>query len=294
MIFRLCTLFLMLAYTSMAYAYIPPSHFIVGTWVKSRKSMKPLRIRARITAYDGDQPTSIRFKEILYFNPETQSLDSFAATESNGEPDKIIFATARKLLATQLPAILMLGSDVATTDEAFNLAGIPIQVPVELPQPTLPTESANAEALHTTVQPLPQSPPEKLGLIRMGQHMTPLAWVIGTSQPKSDITTPQVWFEKDKFLPRKLIFLSNQKPTKQLTEISFESYQNYLHLPFPKITKFKTNPNDSAYYLVEILDITSVNHHELSHLGNIPKDNISVIASDSVRNLVQLYYSSFR
>ena len=83
---RVVILFLLALFqlsTTWAWAYIPPSPFILKSLVTKHYSLKGLRIRSVVTAVEGDKPSSVHFKTLTHYNPQTGVIHAYALDDSN-------------------------------------------------------------------------------------------------------------------------------------------------------------------------------------------------------------------
>ena len=274
--------------SGVCHAYIPPSSFIVKNWVKSRKGMKTIRIRTQVTKYSDMEPTSVTFKETLYFNPATQAFESTAFDLGN----QSLYSVTRKLDTAQLPSQVLLGSEVSPMSDALNEREIPIRKPkVYVPDPNpsaSPIPSPSGE-------PVAEEFPEIESIARIGKKVNPVAWVIGTTDPLLETTKPQIWFEKDKFYPLKVIFQTHKDG--ELRQVEFEDFHIIGRLPFPRTTKV-FDKSGKLLFVSQLTDILAA-PREGSRLGNnaskaerfTPSGESS---SSELRELIQLYYDVVR
>src|SRR6185503_18670724 len=78
-IFALLTAFI----ATTAFAYIPPSQFIVRNIVNKRKDIKLVRVRSVVSTVEGDKAGSTRFTAITLFSLPTASVKSWALGDNS-------------------------------------------------------------------------------------------------------------------------------------------------------------------------------------------------------------------
>src|SRR5688500_5478222 len=77
---------------SAAYAFIPPSGFILKTLAKKHEVGKSLKVRSTVTALEADKPTAVHFKQVTVFNTQLRILRSWAFDDQS----RLLFAIEKK------------------------------------------------------------------------------------------------------------------------------------------------------------------------------------------------------
>src|SRR5690242_997692 len=113
---------------SVAYAYIPPSQFIVKSWVNKHAGIKTVKIRNIVTAFSGDKPTDVHFKETTLFNAETLMFRSWVSDES----DRKLYSVEKSLINFSPLSKVLLLSDSREVIRELRERGIPIRFEDEL------------------------------------------------------------------------------------------------------------------------------------------------------------------
>jgi hypothetical protein len=213
--------------SAVAWAYVPPSQYIVKSMTTRRMGLKVVRIRSQVVALDGDKPTDVHFKATTVYSAQTQTLRSWATDSA----DKELYRIERK--APQfLPADALL-FELNPQQVAKNLKdrGIPIKTEEEL---LLLKDEEERRAAETE---------------RLVRWKGQLAWVIGPTDPK-DKTSPQLWVEKDSFFPARLI--ADIRDT--FADIRFEGFRLYRELPYPR-TIYLARKDDTLVLRDDLVEI---------------------------------------
>ena len=281
-----------------SYAYIPPSNFIVKSWVKTRKGLKPIRIRNLVTAYSNNKPETTSFKEVLYFNPTAMTLVSSALSSASSpsspnypnykdETGNRLYSVSKSISSAALASVLMLSPDEQAVVSSLLERGIPIRKEFI---PVLPTGSSP--------EAMPAAENEVEALTRIDRQVNKVAWIIGTTDPKDEVR-PQIWFEKDTFYPLKLKllgFAETSQDSSKVYDVTFENYQSIHRLPIPRLIKV-LDKNGSVLLTSELIDMTSTFKPEAHLSQGIEKGHFTPMgesASSSMKDLIQIYYDAIR
>jgi hypothetical protein len=256
-----------LFWSASASAYIPPSLFLIKTWMQKHSKVKHLRIRNTIIAFEKDQPTNIRFSETAIFNSKTSDVKSWATDEAG----KTLFSNQKKFSALPPVAQLLIGNDFKEVSQSLKAKGIPVRLEADLLALKTESERINSES---------QS---------LGRWQGKIAWVIGPTGSNLAVDSgPQLWFEKDTFLPIRLIYTPSAEPEDSY-EFQFDQYRLSYEFPYPKsIQVFKKGKGH--IFTVQLTDV-SVNSDKLETLNPTGEAQSSPSA---LKELVQLYYELFR
>ncbi len=280
-------LFVTLAVTLMstmpmaAWAFIPPSQFIIKGMTAKRSGLKSARIQAVVYRLDAaGKPTEHRFKETTSYDAATRVLRSIATDDSGRE----LYRLERKLQSTaanhpmgeKVDELLLALYPEGLTGSLVRL-GLPIRSDADLM--TLKNEEERRQA-------------EGTQLLRW---KSTFAWVIGRPSARNpERPVSQLWVEKDSFLPLRLILPSSANSSGGKLEWSFESYRYFREIPFPRQVTWLQE--DRPRIRVETQDV-QVN-------GPLPELKVPEFvtgfteagneASSGVRDLIQSHYEWIR
>ena len=203
-----------LIWSSAAQAYVPPSAFLVKTWVTKHSGFKGARIKSLVTA-----PGNVQFKTVTLIDLSREVLRS-GAYDLTGH---LLYSVERNLGTAgdaRLFSSILFEPDLGATVRALKAAGIPIRREAELAQFNDDDERRNFE---------------KTSLARW---MGGVAWVIGgTGRVHTD---PEFWLEKDKFLPVRLIARGDSG----LWDAHYDGYRTYKEFPYPKVMTLFSSPQE--------------------------------------------------
>jgi hypothetical protein len=265
--------------TTVAWAYIPPSDFLLKTLARKHQGYKRIQVKTQVSQLDhAGQPTSVRFVEQTAYSPATGILKSWASDDHG----TLLYATEHSDRTLPAAAVLLFESRSARLIEALKAKGLPIETEAELA--ALPTEDDRHAA-------------EKEGLARWNHTV---AWVIGTQTPvepanaaKKNPPVPELWLEKDTFFPLRLM-IALQDGDSSLGDLQFDSYRFYNEFPYPRVVTWVMNGKDPTLR-GEVLDAGADSGPDLSkqplHEGWTPAGES---ASGSLRDLINGYYRTFR
>ena len=214
-----------------ALAYIPPSAFVVRQMTQKKAGFKGLRVKSTVIAYEGEKPTGARFRETLSYDPVNFVLRSRALDEAGKE----LFVQERKLgpgenSFSSLVDRLLLSSDPPGLLRVLGLFGIPVKTDGELE--SLPDEEARRAA----------------EVSRMTRYRGTVAWIFGGSKG-NDAKAPELWVEKDTFLPLRLVAKSGDT----LLDATFQEYRFYREFPYPRV--ISVNPGTTPVVRVELGEV---------------------------------------
>jgi hypothetical protein len=196
---------ILLALSPAAWAYVPPSQFLVKTLVTKHGGIKGVRIRSIVSGMDGEKASGAVFKETTWFDSAKRLLRSWATDEA----DHKLYVIERPADALTAADQLLLDSDPRAVMTMLKTHGVPVKSEEELL--ALPTEEDRRSA-------------ETLALARFNGGVD---WVIGRrGKPE-----PQLWLEKDTFLPTRFLMSETDG---SLEELQFGSYRFYREFPFPR------------------------------------------------------------
>lgn len=249
-----------------SFAYIPPSQFILKTWANKHSGVKGIKIKTLVTAYDGNKPTDIHFKEVSVYSPETQVLKSWATDES----EKKLYYSEKKIDTWSPISKLLISHDWHQLSLNLRERGIPVKTEQELL--ALRTESDRMKL-------------ENLALQRWNGGF---AWVIG-STPSKEGNSPQIWFEKDTFLPLRMVY---SRQDSDLAEVRFENYRFFREFPYPRTSSVLRK--GSTYFTSQLIELI-VDGEKLLPGGATPGfTEAGNSISSGMRELIRAYYEQFR
>jgi hypothetical protein len=305
---------------AVAHAFIPPSAYLLKTWVNKRAFPQGLRIKSQITAgcgeltggtVGGSVPSGavgVRFKAITQVFPArgasassaaaTKSSASAAGSEGGGDSgvwrswaldasDQVLFVAERRLPVDGRAegsgwSPLFFSSDPKALAAHWVQQGIPFKLESELLQ--LRTEQERRAV-------------EQESLVRWKEGF---AWVVGKANSTQPPQSPQFWFEKDTFLPQRL-FLSRgtggaESQLAGLYEVRFENYHWNREFPFPrKISGFQ---GDKCLFVEQVSEVI-LSAGDAANLTHSKKMNafglteVGKATSSELQGLMQLYYEAF-
>jgi hypothetical protein len=253
---------LRVAWCSTSLAYIPPSQFVIKTWVHKHQGSKNLRLKTLVTAIENDKPTGVGFRETLWIHSDNLSFKGIASDDQ----DRKLFRFERTGGNASLISRLLLSRDVHDVTHQLRGVGIPIRTEDELLR--LKTEADRRKA-------------ESQSLMRWNSGFS---WVIG--QPED--SQGQLWIEKDTFLPVKLVYTGAKDGARY--ELRFENYRFFRDFPYPRVTQLYRN--GTWIFSSQLVDL-SIEPESVASRGTGLTD-MGRSAPSGVKDLMQVYYDVFR
>lgn len=202
----------------VALAYVPPSAFLVKSLATKHVGPKGVRVRSKLTL--GAKPTegsasvapeaSIKVTTIYY--SETGKVRSLVTDEAGQllySQEHTLQPEDRNASSRVVPHALLFDSHLNRLTKVLVAFGLPIRSEAEL------LAMKDEEARRAS---------EVLSLSRWNRVPT---WVMGWDGKESSSSTPQLWMEKDSFVPIRLISGSH--------EIRFEEYRQYGGFSYPRL-----------------------------------------------------------
>jgi hypothetical protein len=117
-----------------------------------------------------------------------------------------------------------------------------------------------------------------------------VAWVIGTDDSKN-LRSPQIWFEKDTFLPLRMIFSVGRE--RRPVDLQFENYKVTREIPYPRMIQLIGSKNEIVYSS-QLIDFTVSPESVGSHSGHTGFTEAGKSASSELGDLIRTYYGSIR
>ncbi len=268
----------------VAWAYIPPSGFILKSILGKRASVKGLRIRSTVNAMEGSRVTEISFKQVMVYDAQSRTLKSHAYDLNGHELYSIerklpeVFTAQNARAGEALPTVssLLFDSHLESTAAVLRAAGIPIRTDAELLQMKDEDERRASEI-------------QSLARLR-----NQVAWVMGPGT--KDLLWPQLWVEKDGFLPLRMIMKGEEGPT----DLRFEAYRFQGAYAYPgAITAWKASKLDTdarqGVLREELIELsTTPDPKELRASTSHGYTEAGNAADGATRDLIRRYYSIVR
>ena len=251
-----------------AWAYVPPSAFIVKGIAGKHAGIKGLRIKTLVTAMEGEKLSSTRVRTVTHFNPQTGVIHAYALDENN---QKLFAVERRNETATGADALLFWSSP-RNLALALKARGVPVKTEEELGS----IEDAD----------------ERRGIENtgLGRWNSKIAWIIGAKKSES-----QLWVEKDNFLPLRLIAPPSVASggDESLVELEFEGQRTFREFPFPRAIVVRRNKDtllrDEVQDVALTLDVAEFRGTFTPGFTELGKS-----ASSGVKDLIQRYFEMVR
>jgi hypothetical protein len=264
-----CLLAILLG-ASQAQAYVPPSEYIVKNWVKKHSGAKQLKVLSTITAYSSDKPTPIHFKSITLYREDTKIIRSWATDDH----DQLLYGLEHEASSASSPAKLLLTADLNEVLKTLQEVGVPLKTETELLN--LRTEKQRRDA-------------EEVSLVRWNNS---IVWVLGNANSRQEPESPQLWFEKDLFLPVRYFFRAASGS--ELYELRFDNYKFTREFPYPRgITLSKKT---GGIVLAEDMGEIALNR-DVSNQTKFFSTGFTDVGnstSHELKTLIQTYYDLMR
>lgn len=253
---RLAVWILLLSSTN-ALAYIPPSQYILKTWLNKHRGLKTLKIKTVVSGMEKDKLSDVHFKDTTWINLETMTIKSIATNDQ----DHKLFRYESRSGSVSIVAKLLLSADFQGVAHLLKEKGIPVRLEEELLK--FRTEAERRAS-------------EDESLIRWNGGVV---WAIGT----------QLYFEKDTFYPVRLIVSPHRDSTFD-HDFRFEGVRFFHNFPYPRTVYLAKN--GERILSGQTLDLTS----DAGPTGSfeVGFTDSGQASSDTLKNLIHLYYESFR
>jgi len=186
-------------FTSSAFAYIPPSNFIIKNIAAKHAILKSgVRVKTEVSSQIAGK-SEVKFKAVLLFDPNSRTLRAWA-TDAN---DRKIYQLERKTDTFTLADILAFESRAGSIERSLKAAGVPVKTEEELLE--LPDETQRQQA--------------ELLSLSLKRYRGTQCWVIGRENEGDSA----LWIEKDSFFPLKLVLSKNADSN--IAEVQLDSYR---------------------------------------------------------------------
>lgn len=302
--------------STRSWAYIPPSSFLIKSWVRKHGHIQAVRIKSKVSAGGssagssaGFNPEGVAgstthdpanksasFKVISYYDFRSDVLTNWIVDDKWKKLEKIERLSPSKARGGSVGTPITPAAAILFEARAFELSSLLKQngIPVELDLTAQNGEPADPTA------PAPQETEF------LGRWLGTIAWVIGSkNKPES-----QLWLEKDTFLPLCLRAKSY--------EIRFETYRYSGDMPFPRVISvfnlpehlhgistgvppishekpYREKPHEDTPLLrEEIQDVTT--NFNLNEIQGPPglKSSGNTEFSQNIQTLINLYFRTLR
>jgi len=246
------TLFLIPSYEALA--YVPPAQFIIKSLVNKHAGFKGIRVKSKVTQWEGDKPGTFHFKTLTTFNQQTGLMRSWAM---NDQDVKLYFVERRVEAPLAVDALLFVANP-ARAESTLMDRGIPIGDD---------KDGAGAESLD-----------------RLKSVAT---WVLGSDQ------TARLWIEKDTFLPLQMVF-GSAKNQIQIGFDGFHFYHEFpyphtIALGFPNGSFWLKDETVDVSVNLDLAKADSISAHEAPGFTDAGKALLS-----TQQELIQKYYEFIR
>ncbi len=241
-----------------AFAYIPPSLFIIKTMASKRQGVKSVRIVSQVNGYDSGKPTGVHFKSITIYNPVTHTMKSQAFDDTGIE----LYGAEKSGESIPLSLAVLYSPNGNLICNALSRAEIPAC------SPAAATSSTDDAAV-----------PARTVLRRWNGSV---AWALGADVTKKE--SAQFWVEKDTFLPLRL--LSGDQ------DIQFSKYRYSQELPYPRSSSLASRAG--AMSLEEDVTEVQVNPSSAAEHSPVAAGFTDAGKSSPAKELIQKFYAGLR
>lgn len=187
-----------------AYAYIPPTEFILNSLAKKHVGPMGVLVKSKLTFFSEGKPDKGEYQEIVFVNFQNKTASYHV--KNNVSEDVFL----KELRYSELHLLLFEGNAVHLTK---GLQFVP------------------------------------LDRSWLSRYKSTVAWVFGDKK----VPTPQLWIEKDRFLPLQLLF---QKES-HFYALQFNGFGFYKEFPYPKtitLMTYKNKPEGEIFCQLEMND----------------------------------------
>lgn len=254
--FRILSVLLILS-SSIAWAYVPPSQYLVKMFVNKKVGTKLVRVRTNLSSLPS---ADIKLKTLSLYDSTSHILRTWILDERD---QKLYKMDRRANEMTPVGEMLFNGNFVEVT-AALTKAGIPIKTEEELLKLTDEDQRRAAES---------QS-------LRRWRGVP--AWIIGVPEK----TDPQLWIEKDSFLPIRLL---------ASYDVQFEGYGFFHGFPYPKTVSVLSTEGKPTMKEELVEFTTGATFPEMKgNAGPNGYTDLGNSASGSMRELIEAYFKVLR
>ncbi len=261
-----------LVFAAPASAYVPPSQYVVKKMVARHSGFKGLKIRSLVVGLNGKDPSGVQFQQITTVDLGKRVLRS-RAFDDTGKELYVVERSLRVDAPHPVVDTLMFETRMDFMSQALKSAGLPIRSDSELAAMADEEERRKAESAWI----------ERVG--------TAMVWVY--SEERKAPSKPQLWIEKDTFLPLRLV----SKREGDLADIRFESYRFYREFPYPRQITLALGTDIGDRVLRDDLQELVVNPELAAEFKQRVQPGYTELgnsASSAVRDLITKYYQFLR
>lgn len=290
-----------------ANAFIPPSQYLVKRVAERKKDLKSVRVASTVVALEDGKPTSVHFKEVTEFEYPNGNLVSRAYDDDGN----LLFVTRRVLgpaypppeeeKPDETPPPGMIAPEPTSSPEdenSVNISAIPVAdfilfnanvdtvtlallkrgVPVKVEEELLALET---ESQRRAVEPT--------HIKRYGEKV---AWVVGDAGSGG---TPQLWVEKDSFIPMKLQWNPTVPDVSGTPVLEFEGFRYFRSFPYPAQITYASNGTSRLRAEMTRVEVNpSIKAHGTEEELQTGYTEAGMSADPGVRDLIDRYYGILR
>jgi hypothetical protein len=256
-----------------AFAYIPPSQFIIRNIVNKRKDIKMVRVRSVVSTVEGDKAGATRFTAITLFN-QGGLVKSWAVGDNNVR----LFGVQRRGAVLPASDSVLFESRLSDLVRSLRDSGVPIRTEDELRAMKDEDERRGAEVEH------------------LERWKGSIAWVIGRKiPPDTHDLSAQFWVEKDTFYPVRLIFPVKQGPDHgEMADVRLEGQKNWRGFSFPRVVTVY-GKDGVAWLRDEVIDVTvNPKADEIEEAVEGGYTDAASTVTPLLKDLIDRYYETVR
>lgn len=257
--FLLFLSFFLYCHPEYALGYILPSEYILRTWINKHSQLKKIKITQLVKL----TTSSIEFKEIIKYTTKKFRFQSWIFDKK----ENLLSFKEKQLSALSLIMQLFLDKHSGKLAHSLNENKIPILTEAEI------------FAFETEEEQLSK---RKQSFSRTDRGQ--IAWVIGEKKALQEINTPQLWFEKNTFLP---LILAYENKAGMVLKFEFSDYHFYDEFPFPH--SITVTHSKELLISIQILEII-FNDDDHSSQTRSRLENLH----EKINSKLQLYDELFR
>ncbi|MEK6707040.1 MAG: hypothetical protein AABZ06_14775 [Bdellovibrionota bacterium] len=254
---------MILALPLLAEAYIPPSQFIVKVMANKKAGGKTIQVKSVVKLLP--QSSGIFFNSVTIWDGKARVLKSCAYDEKGRK----LRCVERNKDSFPLAVSLILDADTGDVTKRLKENAIPVLTEQELLK--LPDEAQRYAAETEFLAQWPK--PEK----------DAISWVIG----KRGKGEPQLWIEKDQFLPLRVVLTGDKG-----FDMYFDSFKFYNEFPFPSVIEFADK--EGTLVLREEITAVTINLKSATLDTAALSDSMWQQLDAELRRIVELYYRVHR
>ena len=234
------------------------------------------------------------------------------ALDDKGE---VLFELVAQGKSLSSPAALLLEANPAVIAQALRARGIPILSWAELntaradakaalqaqegtgKQPRSQARASEKQAAEKDgdIPPPPTAPPTGIEKNMLTRWNKTIVWILGVDSPKGKGASPQLWVEKDSFLPLRLFASLEPDKGGELDDLEFQNYRYNREFPYPRTIQLY--PASSRQSVLRA-DLTEIQIDSGQDPGRAQMTtgftDAGNAAPSALRDLIQSYYTVVR